>query len=243
MADYPASQKLWRYMSFSRFMWMLQRKLLWIARSDTLNDPWELAITPTHLKEVRERAPIRPIGEEHRETADEHAAKVYQHWRETTFISCWCASEHESHALWQVFCGSTEGVAIQTTVGTLEAQFGNIAFQKVNYNPPETLGRTLTFNDVALLKRPFFNFEQEARAIFRADTPNPNINKGEFGFEFPFDPGLLLNGVSIHPASDLSFYETVLWAIDDHAKSLRPRVSWSSMREQPPFQTAQQWPS
>ena len=29
------------------------------------------------------------------------------------------------HALWQVFCGSMEGVAIQTTVGTLEAQFGN----------------------------------------------------------------------------------------------------------------------
>ena len=43
MPDYPPSQKLWRYMSFSRFMWLLQRKLLWIGRSDTLDDPWELA--------------------------------------------------------------------------------------------------------------------------------------------------------------------------------------------------------
>ncbi len=28
----------------------------------------------------------------------------------------------------------------------------------------------------------------------------------------------------------------VLWAIDDHAKPLRDKVSWSSMRERPPFQ-------
>ena len=49
MSDYPPGQKLWRYMSFSRFMWLLQRKLLWIGRSDTLNDPWELAINPTYL--------------------------------------------------------------------------------------------------------------------------------------------------------------------------------------------------
>jgi hypothetical protein len=66
MSDYPPDQKLWRYMSFSRFMWLLQRKLLWIGRSDTLNDPWELAINPTYLAETLARAPITPIGEERR---------------------------------------------------------------------------------------------------------------------------------------------------------------------------------
>src|ERR1700722_19432980 len=139
MSDYSPDQKLWRYMSFSRFMWLLQRKLLWIGRSDTLDDPWELAITPTHLEEVR-----------HRATADEHAAKVYGHWRRTTFISCWCASEHESHALWRVFCGDKEGVAIQTTVGALEAHFGNVKMRKVDYREPKPLGKTLTHEDVAL---------------------------------------------------------------------------------------------
>jgi hypothetical protein len=29
----------------------MQRKSLWIGRSDTLNDPWELAINPTYLAE------------------------------------------------------------------------------------------------------------------------------------------------------------------------------------------------
>ena len=32
---------------------------------------------------------------------------------------------------------------------------------------------------------------------------------------------------------------TVLWAIDDHAKPLKDKVSWSSMRERPPFQKPQ----
>ena len=236
MADYPAAQKLWRYMSFSRFMWLLQRKTLWIGRSDTLNDPWELAINPTYLAETLRRAPISPIGTERRQTDEQHAAGVYEHWRISTFISCWCASDHESHALWRVFCGEKEGVAVQTTVGALEAHFGNVSIQRVRYEEPKPLGRTLTHEDVALLKRPFFDFEREARAIFRNDTPNPKITKNEFGFQFPFDPSELLNGVSIHPEADTSFYETVLWAIDDHAKSLKEFVSWSSMREKPPFQ-------
>jgi hypothetical protein len=64
MSDYPLGQKLWRCMSFSRFMWLLQRKLLWIGRSDTLNDPWELAINPTYLAETLARGPITPIGQD-----------------------------------------------------------------------------------------------------------------------------------------------------------------------------------
>ena len=61
MADYPLDQKLWRYMSFSRFMWLLQRRSLWIGRSDTLNDPWELAINPTYLAELW-RAVLSPLS-------------------------------------------------------------------------------------------------------------------------------------------------------------------------------------
>jgi hypothetical protein len=78
MADYPLDQKLWRYMSFSRFMWLLQRRSLWIGRSDTLNDPWELAINPTYLAETLARGPITPIGEERRPTNEQHAAGVYR---------------------------------------------------------------------------------------------------------------------------------------------------------------------
>jgi hypothetical protein len=74
-------------------------------------------------------------------------------------------------------------------------------------------------------------------------TLPPRLDKGEFGFRFPFDPAEILESVAIHPEADISFYETVLWAIDDHAKPLRENVSWSSMRERPPFQKPLPYPS
>ena len=128
------------------------------------------------------------------------------------------------------FAGQRRSGDFRPLVGRLEAHFGNVALQKVRYAEPQALGRTLTLDDVAILKRPFFDFEKEARAIFRNDTPNPKLDKGEFGFQFPFDPAEILESVAIHPEADISFYETVLWAIDDHAKPLRDNVSWSSMR-------------
>jgi hypothetical protein len=73
-------------------------------------------------------------------------------------------------------------------------------------------------------------------------TLPPRLDKGEFGFRFPFDPAEILESVAIHPEADISFYETVLWAIDDHAKPLRENVSWSSMRERPPFQKPLPYP-
>lgn len=32
---------IWRYMSLSRFVWLLQKKALYFARSDLLGDPFE----------------------------------------------------------------------------------------------------------------------------------------------------------------------------------------------------------
>jgi hypothetical protein len=38
------AQKVWRYMSFPKFAWLLQKKQLWLARADLLGDPWEIRL-------------------------------------------------------------------------------------------------------------------------------------------------------------------------------------------------------
>jgi hypothetical protein len=38
-----SADRVWRYMTFSRFVWLLQNKQLWLSRADLLGDPWELA--------------------------------------------------------------------------------------------------------------------------------------------------------------------------------------------------------
>jgi hypothetical protein len=34
------NQSVWRYMSFSRFLWMLQRQRLRMSMADKLDEPW-----------------------------------------------------------------------------------------------------------------------------------------------------------------------------------------------------------
>ena len=41
-------------------------------------------------------------------------------YRDELFVTCWNASEHESHALWRIYCSTSEGVAIQTTLDRLK---------------------------------------------------------------------------------------------------------------------------
>lgn len=57
-----ATMKMWRYMRFSRFLWLLQRKQLWLARADLLGDPWEIALAGDQLQHVIDRHARSPTG-------------------------------------------------------------------------------------------------------------------------------------------------------------------------------------
>src|ERR1022692_4031575 len=118
----PGDTKVWRYMNFSRFIWLLQKKQLWLSRADHLGDPWEISLAGDQLKHVISRHPIVPLGEGRRpkpENAMQRSERINKLWRQRTFVSCWNASDHESHALWRIYCGSPDGVAIQTTFSRL----------------------------------------------------------------------------------------------------------------------------
>src|SRR5882724_2453257 len=122
MSGRPGDQtKVWRYFSFARFSWLLQRKQLWLSRADLLGDPWEIALAGKQLEHVVRYHPISPITEPVRpEGAMDRSRRVIKLWRQNTFVSCWCCLDHESHALWRIYCASAEGVAIQTTLAKLE---------------------------------------------------------------------------------------------------------------------------
>lgn len=228
--------KAWRYMSFSRFAWFLQRRRLWMSRVDKLDDEWELALAGEQLKHVYQTAPIVPLGEPRpKETIEDRARRITDLWRRETFVNCWCASDHESHALWRIYCGSSEGVAIQTTLAALKREFQNIPLYDVRYEPPGKKKSTPVKLDLATIKRPMFSYEHEVRFIAEPNYGNPNLNKGEFGFEFSLEPENFIENIVIHPQADESFIQTVMFLVDDYAKSLKNKVTWSAMREKPPL--------
>lgn len=196
---------LWRYMSLSRFLWLLQNKRLWLARADTLNDPWELALAGDQLEHVILRRPITPLGSvKPEEPIRERARRINKQWRETTYISCWSSADHESYALWKLFCGSNEGVAICTPTRTLGAALGNVKLYVVEYCDPGSEIKTPSALGLATKKRLMFDYEREVRAIATAETSDPKLSKGEFGFEYSIDPEQVIKSISVHPEASAS---------------------------------------
>jgi len=118
----PSSEQtyVWRYLSFGRFVWLLQAKRLWLSRVDLLGDDWEMRLAGEQLKHAIARHPPTPLGEVS-EDPMARAARIIREWRLTSFVNCWSSQEHESYALWRVFRPSVEGVAIRSTLERLRA--------------------------------------------------------------------------------------------------------------------------
>lgn len=57
-AQAVSEKTVWRYMSFSKFVWTIQNKRLWLSRADLLGDPWEISLSGEQLQHVINRHPF-----------------------------------------------------------------------------------------------------------------------------------------------------------------------------------------
>jgi hypothetical protein len=234
----PDDQKVWRYMSFSRFVWLLQFKQLWMSRSDLLGDPWEMALAGDQLAHVLSTHPPSSISnhQPETETALERAERVTKAWRQMTFVNCWCASEHESHALWRIYCPPAEGVAIQTTLGRLRQSVGGLPVHRVTYDVPGRSRQTPSLTDLVTKKRPMFAYENEVRIVLKSgwkDDAHPTAITVGLGLDW--DPETTLADIWVHPDSDYSFSQTVTKVVEQLAPNLKRNVWYSEMSTRPPF--------
>jgi hypothetical protein len=135
-----------------------------------------------------------------------------------------------------VYCGSREGVAIQTTLANLQSSVGNLPVLKVTYETPGSRKQTPTRLDLVTKKRPMFAYEQEVRIILSTenDVPtNPEQETGGKGLDWI--PETNVESIRVHPEADAAFMETVKAVVAQYAPALRDRVAWSDMNAAPPF--------
>jgi hypothetical protein len=108
---------IWRYMDFTKFVSLLDKKALYFPRPDRLSDKFEGAI-PKPTIEAREAL---VLGLE--STLAENALKVMsqgsQEVRKWIFINCWHVNSYESAAMWQLYVQKSEGIAIRSTFARL----------------------------------------------------------------------------------------------------------------------------
>ena len=226
-------------MSFSRFVWLLQRKQLWLGRADMLGDPWEIALAGDQLDHIIERNPITalPLTGERRETAMERAARIISAWRQKAFCELLeCVRSRVACALAHLL---RTGRGRRRTVDPRKAARNAVLFRfiRLQHAMPGAQRRTPTLIDLATRKRPMFAYEQEVRLVYVVE-----FNQAEtlavrepYGRCLDWNPESHADFIRVHPLADSSFMETVVGAVGHYTPTLRGRVVWSAMRDPPPI--------
>lgn len=136
-------------------------------------------LTGDQLEFLTRRQPPWPIPLADKwETAEQRFARVMPLWRRSTFVNCWSKLEHESHALWRIYCKSVEGVAVQTTLSKLVDSVGGLTVCAVTHGNPGKTKRTPGILDVVTKKQPWYDYEQEVRVV-RSDDPRTEASSEE----------------------------------------------------------------
>lgn len=229
-------------MTFSRFIWLLQKKALWLSRVDRLDDSWEMALAGAQLDHTLSSHPIHPIDSpEPYEPAIDYVRRTIALWRTTTFVNCWSGFGPESHALWRVFCGPNEGVAVRTTLLALKQAVPRLDVLRVEYREPGVFRMTPTREELISVKRKSFEYENEIRIVATDAISDPSFTRSEFGLQIPFEFESAIHEIIVHPAADDSFFDTVTGIVDKYAPKLTHRVAWSHMRQKPPLSMIWPW--
>ena len=144
--------------------------------------------------------------------------------RRFTLINCWHASEHESEAMWKLYSGQGNGIAITTDFRTLVHSFtdrvpdiiANVKYISYEHQLIPPLNLYAPF----LHKRVNFEHEREVRAIIRhhnyKETDREDVREIDYsrdvcevGIPFAVDPADLIQEVVVSPYAESWILELV----------------------------------
>jgi Protein of unknown function (DUF2971) len=172
-----------RYMSFAKFVSMLDKQALWFSRADLLGDRHEGSFTHANLAtRAQFWGPLLTPQTRH---LFEHAWQKAPHYH---FINSWFMNEHESDAMWNHYVENGEGVAIRSTYKRLRDSTVNypglpihlIVVKYLDYS--ERGMATIPETDMMApfaFKRKAFEHEHELRAVIQAVEYGHGVETGE----------------------------------------------------------------
>ena len=155
----PADAVLWRYMSFTKFVSLLTKNALFFARADKLGDPFEgsLSALRPEMYKGRSEGQQKLIGD------------FIRYLRRFTLVNCWHENRNESDAMWKLYSGIEDGIAIKTDFHSLSESLTctqPIYLGRVTYiNYEKTLVPEMETLAPFVHKRKSFEHEREVRAI------------------------------------------------------------------------------
>ena len=151
-------------MSFTKFVSLLTRKALFFSRVDKLGDPFEGSLSQLNIDHG---SAVLGIPQEYTTLLHRYIKDL----RRYVQVNCWHENEHESDAMWKLYSGNGEGIAIKTDFHSLrESLVGkdSVYIGRVNYVDYEST--FIKENDSVapfMHKRKSFEHEREVRAIIQ----------------------------------------------------------------------------
>jgi hypothetical protein len=215
---------VWHYMDFWKFKYLLDKKSLYLCRSDKLQDKFEGTYSRQQIQVMEgdlirwEASPVIDQERQSRKCA-----------RKSTFIHCWCMSDHDLDLMWKGYVKDSGGVAIKSSVRTLKKicddlypEHDNLNISIVEYYD-QANGEKIPHGgplDAFLKKDNHFKLDNEFRLI-----SNPNYVDGcspEFE-QLPVDDlSRLIDEVVTAPGSS-----------KDHIKRVREAMDKAKLKDVP----------
>jgi hypothetical protein len=207
------NERVWRYIDFTKFISLLDRKALYFTRADKFNDKFEGSYSKLNIENRNNiYSDCTKIPE--------LIPKIAKDMRKHVFINCWHLNQYESAAMWNIYTKNNESIAIQSTFKRLKESVNSsskkIFIGKVNYADYETdwipEGNVLY---PFIYKRKSFEHEKELRAIF---LEHPINEEGKFdpiqdplydGITVEIDIIKLIETIYISPLADEWIYDLI----------------------------------
>jgi hypothetical protein len=223
-----ANNTIWRYMSFSKFVWLIAKESLYFSRLDQHADSWEGLLPQNWDTEVKKYA------------------------RFNLYVNCWHMNNGESDAMWKLYgAASGETVAIKTTIGrlikALEKSPIPVYIGKMRYEERDRPQDCLYWP--ATCKRKPFRHEKELRLcassasgdnppdlsqLKKAFVPLGLDNKsdveilreiGKKGIAVPVDLDHLIREVVVCPNSQPSLLDSLEYVLSDKISHMKIKKS------------------
>lgn len=206
----PPKTILRRYLDLSKYLDLLCSKEIYFGRADKCSDQLEGSL-PYSMREAQDFLK----GEGY--TQDD-ANDFIQRARIGTYISCWTIGQHDNMALWQLYGGLKNSVAITTTVEKLESTLSShpdwIEISKIKYiDHHKDPACSISVPTSALMyKNKSYFFEREVRVLIDKTRTNESIEKladNPESIRLKVDINTLIRSVVLSPESEPWFEKLI----------------------------------
>jgi len=244
--------RIWRYMDFTKFVSLLEKKALFFPRADKLGDSFEGSFPKAYIDYFNANLDkiFRPEtwGLINREQAPKGFSRARRTARKFVAISCWNMQEEESAALWKLYCSTFNGIAIQSTIRRLknslkdeerDIYIGIVKYIDYYSQPPSDSLPDDFFPHPFLYKGKSFKFENEVRAVSKLPQLkiigdfHGKFIPGHKGYDVTIDTDLLIENVYLSPMSSKWQKKVVTSVLTKYR--LKKKVLQSDLNKKPVF--------